>query len=238
MIAISRVLLLVSLGLGLLVQPAFGADQAHDFAVWEKSIAAYERMDATNPPPKGAIEFVGSSTIARWKTLEQDFAGQPVFNRGFGGSEIVDATHFASRIVLPYAPKKIFFRSGGNDLWSGKTPEQVFADFQEFAALVHTNLPATEIYFISWNPTPSRWKQHEAEKAFNGMVAKFAQDKPYLKYIETYDLPLDAAGHPRPELFVSDQLHFNAAGYKLLAARVRPFVTLSTDIPATNGVAK
>ena len=43
-----------------------------------------------------------------------------------------------------------------------------------------------------------------------------------MKYIETYDLPLGADGLPRPELFVTDQLHFNAAGYKLLTERVRP----------------
>ena len=28
----------------------------------------------------------------------------------------------------------------------------------------------------------------------------------------------------RPELFVADQLHFNAEGYKLLIPRVRPFL--------------
>ena len=204
---------------------AFSAETNRNFAVWEKEISAYERMDVTNPPPKGGIEFVGSSTIARWKTLTKDFAGQPVFNRGFGGSQVVDATHFADRIIFPYAPRKIFFRSGGNDLWAGKSAEQVFADFKEFAAVVHTNLPDTVIYFISWSPSVARWKQHEAEKALNTMVIDFVRDKPYLKYIETYDISLNADGEPRPELFVGDGLHFNAAGYKLLADRVRPFVT-------------
>lgn len=218
-------LLLAALLLALPCHPVWSADTNRNYAIWEKEISAYERMDATNPPPKGGIEFVGSSTIARWKTLKADFAGEPVFNRGFGGSWIVDSTHFANRIIIPYAPRKIFFRAGGNDLAAGKTPEQVFADFQEFAALIHTNLPDTVIYFISWNPTPSRWKQHEAEKAMNTMIANFIAGKPYLKYIEMYDLPLDAGGKPRPELFVADRLHFNAAGYQLLAARVRPYVT-------------
>jgi lysophospholipase L1-like esterase len=229
------------LAVALLILPLerlLGAETNHNFAVWENAISAFERMDATNPPPKGAIEFIGSSGIARWDTLARDFPGKPVFNRGFGGSEIADSTHFADRIVLPYAPAKIFFRAGGNDLWAGKSPAQVFADFQAFASLVHVKLPATEIYFIGWNPTPSRWKQHEAEKTLNTFVADFVRDKPWLKYIETYDLPLDAAGQPRPELFVTDQLHFNAAGYQLLAARVRPFVTGSTKPAATNGTAK
>jgi lysophospholipase L1-like esterase len=43
-----------------------------------------------------------------------------------------------------------------------------------------------------------------------------------LYYIETYDVPLDTNGLPRAELFVADKLHFNAEGYKLFAARIRP----------------
>ena len=216
------------LALALLVTPrgdVQGAETNHNFGVWEKEISAYERVDATSPPPKDGIEFIGSSVIARWKTLTRDFPGQPVFDRGFGGSEIVDSTHFANRIIFPYAPAKIFFRAGGNDLWAGKSAEQVFTDYQEFTALVHSNLPATEIYFISWNATPSRWKQHEKELALNAMVAAFVRDKPYLKYIEDYDIAFGPDGKLRPELFVADQLHFNAAGYKLLADRLRPFVT-------------
>ena len=35
---------------------------------------------------------------------------------------------------------------------------------------------------------------------------------------------LGADGKPRPELFLADQLHYNVAGYQLLAERVRPFL--------------
>jgi hypothetical protein len=217
---------------------AFSADPNRNYSMWEREISAYERADATNPPPKGGIEFIGSSVIARWKTLKKDFPGQPVYDRGFGGSEIVDSTHFADRIVFPYAPAKIFFRAGGNDLWAGKSSEQVFTDYQEFTALVHSNLPNTEIYFISWNATPSRWKQHDKEKALNNMVEAFVQDKPYLKYIENYDIAFDAEDKLRPELFVADQLHFNAAGYKLLTARIWPYLTNSPTAGPANGTTK
>ena len=206
----------------LLPTAATSAETNHNFAKWEKDITAFEKADATNPPPKGGVEFIGSSTIARWKTLAQDFPGQPVFNRGFGGSEIVDATHFAARVIIPYAPKMIVLRAGGNDLWAGKTPEQVFADFQEFTAVVHAKLPETEIVFLSLSPSLARWKQHEQEKEVNRLVKDFIGQTPHLKYLETYDLPLGADGQPRAELFVADKLHFNADGYQLLTERVRP----------------
>jgi hypothetical protein len=216
---------LLSLAVSMLVllsRPAAGTETNHNFAQWEGEIAAFEQSDATNPPPTNGVEFIGSSMIRRWTTLAQDFPGQPVFNRGFGGSEIVDSTHFAPRVIFPYAPRMIVFRAGGNDLWAGKSPQEVFADFQDFVATVHAKLPVTEIVFIAWNPTPSRWKQHEQEKELNRLVEHFAGVTPHLKYIETYDLPLGPDGRPRPELFVADQLHFNAEGYKLLTERVRP----------------
>jgi lysophospholipase L1-like esterase len=55
-------------------------------------------------------------------------------------------------------------------------------------------------------------------------VEIFARQTPHLKYIEASDFVLDADGKPRPELFRDDKLHFNAAGYKLLAERVRPYL--------------
>jgi hypothetical protein len=199
-------------------------NRSHDFAKWEKEIAAYEQMDQTNPPPRGALVFIGSSTIRRWTTLAQDFPAQPVVNRGFGGSEIVDSTHFAGRIIFPYQLRMVFLRAGGNDLWAGKSVEQVFADFKEFIATVHAKLPETEIVFISLSPSLARWAQHDKEKAVNTLVAEYTKQTPHLKYIETYDIPLGADGKPRAELFVADKLHFNADGYKLLAERVRPYL--------------
>ena len=199
-----------------------GAESGHNFGKWEKEIAAYEQMDRTNPPPRGALLFIGSSTVRLWKTLAQDFPGHQVINRGFGGSEIVDATHFAERVILPYKPRMVFLRAGGNDLNAGKTPEQVFADFKGFVAKIHSKLPETEIVFISLCPSIARWKQADKEKAVNTMIEDYVRKTPRLKYIETYSMTLGADGQPRPELFVDDKLHFNAAGYKLLADLVRP----------------
>lgn len=196
--------------------------ESRNFAVWEKEIAALEASDKTNVPPQNAVMFLGSSTIRLWKTLAQDFAPTPVINRGFGGSEIEDATHFADRLVFPHAPRQIVFRSGGNDLWSGKSPAEVFADFKTFVATVHAKLPETEILFLSWNHSPSRWAGAARERALNQLIAQYAASHPRVKYLDVSAISLDANGQPRPELFVSDRLHFNAAGYQLLAEAVRP----------------
>src|SRR5258706_5061896 len=129
----------------------------HDLARWEPEIAAYEAADKANPLQKCRILFIGSSTIRMWKTLDRDFPEHKVINRGFGGSEIADATHFADRIIFPYEPKQIFLRSGGNDIHNGRLPTEVAGDFEAFVQTVHARLPKAEIIFIGQSPAPSRW---------------------------------------------------------------------------------
>ena len=65
-----------------------------------KEINAFTAADATNPPPRSAILFVGSSSIRLWKTLTQDFPDLRVVNRGFGGSQIIDSVNYADRVNL------------------------------------------------------------------------------------------------------------------------------------------
>lgn len=202
---------------------ADAAETQHDFAKWEPEISAFEKSDRTNPPPKGAVLFVGSSTIRLWKTLAQDFPQHSVINRGFGGSQIVDSTHFAERIIFPYEPKAIFLRAGGNDLWAGKSAEEVFGDFKAFVAKVRSKLPTTPIFWISWSPTVARWKQVDKEKMLNSLVEEYSRKNTNIQYVDTWSVPLGPDGRPRDELLLPDKLHFNSEGYKLLVERVRPY---------------
>jgi lysophospholipase L1-like esterase len=207
-----------------LVVPLTGAraaDTNHNFAKWEREISAFERSDATNPPPKGACLFIGSSYIRFWKTLATDFPDKKVINRGFGGSEIMDATHFAGRIVFPYEPSMIFLRSGGNDLAAGLPVAKVFADFKDFVETVQRRLPNVEIVYIALNPTVARLKQQDKEAALNALARDFINGRPHLHYLDASTVALGPDGKPNLEFFVKDKLHLNAKGYKLLAECVR-----------------
>ncbi len=213
---------LVACCIGLAIQ---AQTPAPDFSRWEKEIAAFEQSDRTNPPPQNALLFIGSSTILLWKTLAEDLPNHKVINRGFGGSQIVDATHFADRIIFPYQPKMVLLRSGGNDINAGKSPEQVFANFKDFVTKVHGKLPRTEIVYIALSPSIARWDQADKGMALNAMVKEFTKTARRVRYLDVADMSLGADGKPRPELFVADKLHFNAEGYKLLAARVRSYLS-------------
>ncbi len=188
---------------------------------WQKAIAAFEAADQANPPPQGAILFIGSSTIVRWKTLARDFPEQPVINRGFGGSQIADSVFYADRIVIPCRPRLIVLRAGGNDIHAGKTPEQVAADFRSFVERVRAELPDVRIAYMTINASPSRWANVERERKANELIKADIEAGKNLDYIDTWDATLGADGKPREDLFVADRLHFNDEGYKILAAIVR-----------------
>ena len=123
--------------------------RAHRF---ESQIRAYEAADRKEPPPKGAVLFLGSSSIRLWK-VKNNFPDLVALNRGFGGSQIADSIHFAERIVFPYEPKVIVFYAGDNDIAGGKSPERVAADFRAFASKVHGGIA----------PDQDRLHRHQAE---------------------------------------------------------------------------
>ena len=52
---------------------------------WEPEIQKFEAEDKQNPPVKGGVVFIGSSSIARWSDLAESFPNLKVVNRGFGG---------------------------------------------------------------------------------------------------------------------------------------------------------
>jgi lysophospholipase L1-like esterase len=196
----------------------------HGMAKWEKEIRAFEASDRTNPPVKHGILFIGSSSIRLWKTLAKDFPGQPVINRGFGGSRIADSTALADRIIFPYEPRTIVFYAGDNDIAEGHTPEQVAADYRTFVETVRAKLPDTRIAFISIKPSPIRWNLRDKIESANRQIAAMKGDG--LVFIDSYNAMLGADGKPRTEMFTSDRLHMNAAGYKLWTALVKAQLNL------------
>ncbi len=205
-------------------KPAPAAKPADPFAKWEKEIAGIEAADAKNPPPKGEVLFIGSSTIRMWKSLARDFPEHKVINHGFGGSEIADATHFADRLIFPVKPRVIFLRSGGNDIHNKKSPQQVFADYQKFVETVHAKLPQTEIVYIGLAPTIQRITEVDKGNELMALIKEYTAKNPKLKFVDTADSTPGPDGQPRADLFIADGLHFNDAGYKILAERVRPFL--------------
>lgn len=209
---------------GLLIFPLLAQAEPPSPARFENAIVAFEAADRENAPPEGAILFIGSSSIRGWRTLADDFPEYKVINRGFGGSVITDSIAFADRIVLPYKPSTILFYAGENDLKAGVTPQEVAKNFEAFVALVHRTLPDTRIAFISMKPSPSRASLIEEMREGNDLIQVFSAETPMVDYIDVFNPMLNTEGKARQELFVQDNLHLNAAGYKLWREIVSPYL--------------
>ena len=193
------------------------------FDQWEKEIAAFEAEDRKRRPAPGGIVFTGSSTIRKWTTLVRDFAPLPVLNRGFGGSQTVDAVHFAPRLILPYRPRQVVLFAGTNDIASKKQPRQVASDFLDFVFAVRQLAPGARISYIELTSSPSRWEQRGAVIEANAMISRLCQ-RNRVDFIPVREKLFGSDGKPRPEIFESDRLHLNADGYKILTEAVRPFL--------------
>lgn len=194
---------------------------AHKSGQWEGDIAAFEAKDRVSPPPKGCIVFVGSSSIRLWKSLDQDFPGLPVVNRGFGGSQLADSVNFADRIIIPYGPRQVVIYAGGNDINAGKPPEVVYGDFVALVTKLRSHLPHARLAFISCQASPSRWTQVEKIRQFNAQVESYCR-RHGVTFINTFPLVLGPGGLPRPEIFVADRLHMNEKGYAIWRQAVAP----------------
>jgi lysophospholipase L1-like esterase len=177
-------------------------------------------------PPEGSVEFVGSSSIANWRTLADDFAPAPVLNRGLSGAVMADLAGYAPRIVLPYRPRTLVVYAGENDVAIGTAPEQVLADFRSLVAQVRSALPDTKVVVVSVKPSPDRWRFRDQTVRANALIRSWveAQATQDLRFVDIYPRMLGTDGTPRRDLYAPDGLHLSPAGYAVWTAAVRPEV--------------
>ncbi|RYF30618.1 MAG: GDSL family lipase [Comamonadaceae bacterium] len=186
-------------------------------ARWRNELDAFDRADRERPPPQNGVLFVGSSTIRLWPHLAQDFPAQAslVVQRGVGGSTLAECALLANELVLRYRPRHVVVYAGDNDLVEGRTPLQILESFALLTRAVRAALPDTRISFVSIKPSPSRERWLPQVREANNIISAYVNTLSNSDYIDIYTPMLGADGRPRPELFASDRLHMNSAGYAL-----------------------
>ncbi|MDG2124518.1 MAG: GDSL-type esterase/lipase family protein [Verrucomicrobiales bacterium] len=194
---------------------------------WEQDLVAFEKKDVENPPEKGGVLFLGSSSVRKWK-LDGSFPGLGALNRGFGGSQIADSVEHFDRLVVPYAPRLIVFYAGDNDVGKGKTPEVVLEDYVAFVGKVRAVLADTEVVFIAIKPSRKRWELWPTMAVANGMIRGYSRSDERLHYADIAAPMLAGveAGPPAERLFEEDGLHLSAEGYALWSEVVGAFLGL------------
>src|SRR6185437_10703449 len=154
-------------------------NRENDHAQWSRDIAAFQASDRRHPPAAGAVLFIGSSSIRFWKSLASDFPEVETINRGFGGSEIDNATFFADRIVAPYHPRAIVMYAGDNDLADGDSPPRVRDDFAAFIAI---------------KPSVARKALLPQIRQANALVRRYAVSQRGVTYLDVFTPMLGSDG--------------------------------------------
>lgn len=196
---------------------------------WYSELRAFDRRDETNPPPPGAMLFVGGSSIRLWETLKRDFTNYAVFRRGLDGAQLTDLVATADRVILPYEPQLVLVYAGDNDLAAGKRPRQVLADFKELVKRIRTEQPEARIAFISIKPSVARRHLLDQVRRANELVQAYTEQDSRLFFIDLFESMLNAEGEPRPRLFRYDGLHLNEQGYRLWADVIGTFLDTQSE---------
>lgn len=209
---------------GMLIVALSGSAQVwgQDATRFEAEILAFERADLLQPPPLNPVVFTGSSSVRGWPDLAGTFPDHAVLNRGFGGSHMSDLLYYFDRLVAVHHPSLVVVYEGDNDLAEGKSVDEVCGDYVEFIHRVKASIPDAGVAFLAVKPSPSRAAYLEQQREVNARLVAVADEDPRIQFIDIFTPMLDAQGQPRPELFQTDMLHMNAAGYSIWESLVRP----------------
>ena len=195
------------------------AQWSSDPTRWADAIAAFDTDAASRP--EGAIVLTGSSSFARWETMEADLAPLTVVPRGFGGSTMADVLHWVDRLVMPYKPRAVVIYEGDNDTFRGVSSMKVAEELKQIISEIHAALPDTRVYVLSVKPSLARvsvW--NEAQKTTE-LYKQIAASDDRLHFIDVATPFLQADGTVMDDVFVDDGLHLNDKGNRLWATAIK-----------------
>jgi lysophospholipase L1-like esterase len=179
--------------------------------------------DAVNK--KNVYLFTGSSSIRMWKDITSYFPQYNVLNRGFGGSQMTDLLHHVDKLIIPYAPEKIFIYEGDNDLAAGKSAEQILASADSLLHVIRTKVSRqVPVAFICAKPSLARWSMKDKYVDFNQKLKAWAATKKNVKFIDVWSPMLAENGNVQSDLFLEDGLHMNKKGYDIWAGVIRKYI--------------
>ena len=165
---------------------------------------------------KGGVLIMGSSTMDYWEDWQTDIGGRLGYNVGIGGTIVEDWLYAYDKLVKPFNPSIILVYLGGNNINNmGHTGAYAEKLMEQLLNKMHTDFPAAKIYYIYSMAVPSCYKGGK----FNYEYGRFIEEMKtlvastdWLNGIDTFgDLTQD--GEAKKDLYRSDGIHLNAAGY-------------------------
>lgn len=182
---------------------------------FEQEIEELEKKIPDENNQDDLIVFYGSSSLRLWDTLKEDMEPLNVLNLAFGGSSFSWCIYYFDRLFAKLKPKHLVIYVGDNDLANGIPPEKVLKKFKALMKLIRLNFPAVSVDYITIKPSPIRTNLLPEIILTNSLIRKEILGMKKVRMLNVFDSMLNEQNVARPELYLEDELHMNAEGYKI-----------------------
>ena len=192
---------------------------------YQRDITNYQKENKRLKDLSCDVLFLGSSSINLWDTIYEDFAPLKLIRRSYGGATLRDMIYNYNTIAKGYTPKSILLYVE-NDLGNhkeGVNAVKCFDLFRIFIDKLKKDYPNTPLIVVSLKPSQHKADQLKDQLLVNALLEENATAQGYT-YVDITKVMYDEAGNLRTDIFKADNLHMNAAGYKLWTAILKPLL--------------
>jgi lysophospholipase L1-like esterase len=185
-----------------------------------RRVSAFEAF----PLAPDDVVFLGDS-ITEGGPWEELFPGVRTRNRGIGGDTTEGVLRRLEQVTRAQ-PTKVFLLIGTNDLYAGRSEDEIVANIEDILEQLKQESPDTEVYLQSVLPRAASYRARV--EALNTRLSEVAGERG-AAWVDLYPSFLDPeSGAIRPELS-NDELHLLGPGYALWKEQVEPLVRAGTE---------
>ena len=181
------------------------------------AIKKFQNFDDRNSFSKNSILFVGSSSIAGWKT-SISFPEFSVINRGVGGMNMHEIIYYYDSLIKKYSPSIIAIYCD-IDIEQGKSPEEAVEVFIELVSKIKIDFPETTILLLSMKPAMIDdfigENIRNNKMITNEKLLKFSTEEKNVQFIDLASPMLESDGKLKVSIFIEDGMHLNKLGYNI-----------------------
>lgn len=162
-----------------------------------------------------AVVFAGDSLVGGWKTLDRDFPGLKVANRGIGGDVSRGLVFRWKEDVLDLEPKAVVVLVGANDLSAHQSPDATAANIALMLDAASQQTPMLPVILCTVPPrnAPKAPTKPGALAELNRKIQNLTQGRKNVTVLDLYSMFVTDGGAPDERYFQRDGLHFNSAAY-------------------------
>ena len=181
-----------------------------------------QEMYTADKENRKKILLAGSSSMDFWDSAPQAFAPYEIINMAIGGTTVTQWLGWYKSMIVRYRPSAVVLYVGSNDLSNGGliSGETNASNTIRLLKGIRQSLKKVPVFYVGISPCWARKGAWKDISVSNALVKSFCGQETNMYYIDIASACARPDGTPDPALFLSDQLHPNAAGYRVWERKV------------------